>query len=109
MREESCKELMQRAHSLQSKARGPQHIAAPPVHNGVGHRRRLEELDVGIWVLVQHYAWVECVAGVKQLLELPHDVVRLAAPLHLHIGSHITAWQVESTSRVAVSSMHVCA
>jgi hypothetical protein len=37
------------------------------------------------------YYAVTASSRVKQLLELPHQLVRLAAPLHLHKGSHVAA------------------
>lgn len=41
--------------------------------------------------LVEDNSWVEHIFRVKELLQPPHDVVCLGTPLHLHIGSHITA------------------
>ena len=38
---------------------------------------------------VQDDARVEDVVGVKQLLELPHELVGGGAPLHLHVRRHI--------------------
>lgn len=39
--------------------------------------------------LVQNHTRVEHKVGVKQGLELPHELIRLGAPLHLHERSHI--------------------
>ena len=38
---------------------------------------------------VEDDARVEHVLGVEQLLQLPHQLVRGRAPLHLHVGGHV--------------------
>ena len=39
--------------------------------------------------LVQDDTRVEHKGGVKEMLQLPHELISFAAPLHLHKGSHI--------------------
>ncbi len=39
--------------------------------------------------LVEDNTRVEHKGGVKEMLQLPHELIGLAAPLHLHKGSHI--------------------
>ncbi len=39
--------------------------------------------------LVEDDTRVQHKGGVKEMLQLPHELIGLAAPLHLHKGSHI--------------------
>ena len=39
--------------------------------------------------LVEDNTRVEHKGGVKEMLQLPHELIGLAAPFHLHKGSHI--------------------
>mmetsp|Transcript_43835 Transcript_43835/g.81949 ORF Transcript_43835/g.81949 Transcript_43835/m.81949 type:complete len:214 (-) Transcript_43835:1887-2528(-) len=76
------------------------------VHQAGGLRAGLEVLAVHVHVAVQNDARVEHVVGVKQLLELPHEVSRLLAPLHLHERRHVTTSAVLRLERAAVLVRH---
>ena len=72
------------------------------VHDGIRHGLGLEELLVRIRVTVEDDARVEHVVGVEELLELPHQVVSLLAPLHLDERRHVASSAVLSLERSAV-------
>mmetsp|Transcript_14411 Transcript_14411/g.39045 ORF Transcript_14411/g.39045 Transcript_14411/m.39045 type:complete len:426 (+) Transcript_14411:1091-2368(+) len=77
-----------------------------PVHDGGGSRRCLQVLHVQVGVPVQHHARVDGHGGVKQVLQLPHQLVGLCAPLHLHKGCHIAACAVLALQAATVLSGH---
>ena len=51
---------------------------------------------------IEHHTRVEDEGGVKELLELPHQVIRLGAPLHLHKRSHIATCAVLSLRSISI-------
>eukprot|EP00962_Isochrysis_galbana_P009211 scaffold2574_cov110-Isochrysis_galbana.AAC.6 len=73
----------------------------------VGRVVHPEVLGVHVGVLVQDDARVEQEGRVEELLHLPHDLVRLGAPLHLHEWSHVAAGAVLRLERATVLDCHV--
>ena len=57
-------------------------------------RQTNSQITLHVWHLVQHDARVEHIVRVEQRLEAPHQVVRLASPLHLDIRRHVAAGAV---------------
>ncbi len=55
----------------------------------VNQQRRRGKRGGGGAHLVEDNTRVEHKGGVKEMLQLPHELIGLAAPLHLHKGSHI--------------------
>lgn len=62
-----------------------------------------------VGVPVEQHARVEHKVGVEDALEVPHEVVRLGAPLHLHERCHVPARAVlPCTTKHNALSTHLC-
>lgn len=53
--------------------------------------------------LIENDSRVEHIVRVKQLLELPHEAISLATPLHLNEGSHVPASAMLALRSIPIS------
>ena len=76
------------------------------IHNLVGRRQWLEVLEVDLRIFAEHHVRVEDAVGVQQALELPHQLVGIAAPFQLDERCHVAPGAVLSLQRTAEFHRH---
>ncbi len=64
------------------------------IHKLVGGGQGFEVLEVDLRVFAEHHVGVENAVGVEQAFELPHQLIRIAAPLQLNERRHVAAGAV---------------
>ncbi len=76
------------------------------VHNLVGGWQRLQVLEVDLWVFAEHHVRIENTVGIEQALELPHQLVGVAAPFQFDEGCHIAPGTVLGLERTTELDCH---
>ena len=72
----------------------------------VGGRQRFQMLEVDLRVFAEHHVRIENAVGIEQALELPHQLVGVAAPFQFDEGCHVAPGTVLGLERTAELDSH---